>query len=131
MHNEQRRLKVGYVKFMSKKSRKEIENESLRFTRSEDRDDLNIYLFSIMDGSIYDGIMIEDKYDNIMDFIWLCSCRNIKEISKSRYKIKKIPKGYHLYQANIYKARPIPESDITYIDYYDEELYVCMMNDDV
>ena len=110
-------IKVGYVKFVSKKSRKEIENELMMFS-TEITDEYiinnktNQSLFSWNDGSRYPIIVVYSTDKNFLDYYQKCECRNITEISKKRFKYEnvKIPYGYHLYRANIYY--PTYEEDV-------------------
>lgn len=103
--------RVGYVKFISKRPRKEVENLHLRFRSAKDHNliyDKGICVVSLEDEVGYE-IMIIGLSDNFsIKDIRLCNCKNIREVSKSRYKNKKlkIPYGYHLYEAKVYG--PIP-----------------------
>ena len=103
--------RVGYVKFISKKSRNNIENEMLRFYSANHFDLMykdGICVASLTDDTAYE-IMIIGLFDgSLIKDIRLCTCKNIREVSKKKYKNKKIkiPYGYHLYEAKIYKPKP-------------------------
>ena len=103
--------RAGYVKFISKKSRKEIETLHLRFRSAKDHNliyNTGICVVSLEDEIGYEIMSIELFDSFSIKNIRSCNCKNIREVSKSRYKNKKlkIPYGYHLYEAKIYM--PIP-----------------------
>lgn len=101
--------KVGYVKFISKKSRTEIEKEEMVFTTDKTKkfivdEKTNQCLFSREEGERYPIIVVYSTDRNFLHYYDECECRNITEISKNCFKYKniKILQGYHLYRANIY-----------------------------
>ena len=102
-------LKVGYVKFVSEKSKKEIEHDEMKIIATDRKKnpvnpESNMWLFSREDGTEYPIIVIYSTDRYFLDYDYMCECRKITEISKNRFKSEnvKIPRGYHLYRANIY-----------------------------
>ena len=79
-------IKVGYVKFVSQKNRKEIENELMDFN-TEVTDEYiinnktNQSLFSWNDGSRYPIVSVYSTDPNFLNYYQKCECRNITEIS--------------------------------------------------
>lgn len=102
-------IKVGYVKFASKKSREELKKDDMVLVvLPNKKNPVNpkekVWLFSREDGKTYPCIVgySTDKY--FSEYYYECECRKVTEISKNRFKYEntKIPYGYHLYRANIY-----------------------------
>ena len=103
-------IKVGYVKFLSTKTREELENECMQFVtdglgKYTLRAGTNQCLGSVWDDSKYPFVSIHSKDKNFPYYYQKCICKNITEISKSRsknYDIQNSSSKEHLYRANIY-----------------------------
>lgn len=103
-------MKVGYVKFLSTKTRAELEKECMQFVtdglgKYTLRASTNQCLGSVWDDSKYPFVSIHCKDRNFPYYYQKCICKKITEIPKSRsrnYDVRNSSSKEHLYRANIY-----------------------------